>query len=285
MKRIIKIIVPILACSIALSSCSEEIELELNDGDNNHLVIEGVFTTVAKQHYVKLTRTTSYYYTESAPVEIGASVSITDGENTIELLDEDNDGVYLTSPEAKAEIGKTYTLNVKLANGEEYSATDIVPQPCDFASVYYEFTDMQFGFDIGDPDYFIFCSLQDMAVVNNYFLFDLYLDGEKVNKEAGDAFLYGCDENINGAYVSELQLWYFEEDEITKDSCNLRTEMLNVSKEYYEFVSALCAETVDNSTIMQGPPANIPTNVTNGGLGFFGVASVSTIDTVIKKHD
>ncbi|MBK7030017.1 MAG: DUF4249 family protein [Bacteroidales bacterium] len=71
---------------ILLSSCTERIEIELED-DFARLVVEGAITTDTMPHTIKLTTTSSYYYNQPAPVVQHAIVSISDGTETF-LLNE-----------------------------------------------------------------------------------------------------------------------------------------------------------------------------------------------------
>jgi hypothetical protein len=51
--------------------------------------------------------------------------------------------------------------------------------------------------------------------------------------------------------------------------------MISISKAYYDFLTALMIETVWRGTPWDGPPANIPGNISNGGKGFFRASAVT----------
>ncbi len=62
-------------------------------------------STDTMAHTVLLTRTTSYYYNQSAPPVTGADLQISDG-TAVYILTEDEPGVYRTDPSVYGEAGK-----------------------------------------------------------------------------------------------------------------------------------------------------------------------------------
>ena len=112
----------LLIVILAISSCKETIEMNLNDENNNRLVVEGSISTEEKSHIVKLRRTSNYFYNQAAKKELGAIVSITDGSNTFVLSDDDNDGIYHTEENVKGVAGNTYRLDIELTDGGKYFA-------------------------------------------------------------------------------------------------------------------------------------------------------------------
>ncbi len=59
--------------------------------------------------------------------------------------------------------------------------------------------------------------------------------------------------------------------------------MYSISKAYYEFLSALMVETIWRGSPWDGPPANIPGNVSNGGNGFFRASDVKRKDRIFSS--
>jgi len=85
----------ILTFSMLVISCTERIDVEL-DESYTRLVVDGAITTDTMAHVVVLSKTSSYYYNMPAPLVTGASVSITDGNQTFKLK-EDSPGIYRTA--------------------------------------------------------------------------------------------------------------------------------------------------------------------------------------------
>ncbi len=68
---------------LVLFSCTEKIDIDLDD-NFDRLVVEGYISNdtseVFQYNYVKLTRTTNYYYNQAAPIVTNASVIISDND-------------------------------------------------------------------------------------------------------------------------------------------------------------------------------------------------------------
>ena len=60
------------------------------------------------------------------------------------------------------------------------------------------------------------------------------------------------------------------------DTLKVTVEMHSISRKYYDFLVAIALETEFNGDLFSGPPANIPSNISNGGLGFFIASAVTT---------
>jgi len=86
------------------------------------LVVEGNISTGPGPHLVKLSRSAKYgsIIDDSVQPESRATVTFRDETGEVELLEEDRDGEYYTSTDFSAQVGKTYTLQVTLADGTEY---------------------------------------------------------------------------------------------------------------------------------------------------------------------
>ena len=100
--------------SILIVSCTEKIDIQLDDS-YSRLVVDGSITTDTMSHSVVLTSTSSYFYNQPAPPVTGALVSISDGTQNFNLS-ETSPGIYRTSPDVFGIPGKVYSLNIKLAN-------------------------------------------------------------------------------------------------------------------------------------------------------------------------
>jgi hypothetical protein len=109
MKKLVLIIIT----AITVASCTERIDIDLDDS-YTRLVVEGSITTDTAFHIVKLTKTTSYYYAEQAPGVSNAEVSISDGDSTW-VLPEKEEGVYMPEHPFAGIPGKTYKLNIILS--------------------------------------------------------------------------------------------------------------------------------------------------------------------------
>jgi hypothetical protein len=127
---LIKTLVSSLILSVTLVSCTERIDLPL-DESSVRLVVDGAITNTMAIHRIYLSKTTNYYYNQEPPKVSGASVSISDGLK-IFLLTEETPGVYQTASDFQGVEGRTYILNIKLntpvGGFTEYTATSVMPR-------------------------------------------------------------------------------------------------------------------------------------------------------------
>ena len=106
---------------ILLSSCQEVIELDLNEGEAQRLVVNGWMTDQPGRQEVQLSLTTSYFFNEEPPTVSDAIVTVSDGTDTWTFAEE-APGTYRPSTDVVGEAGKTYTLNIDY-DGETYQAS------------------------------------------------------------------------------------------------------------------------------------------------------------------
>src|SRR3989304_3816069 len=79
------------------------------------LVVEGSFTNEFKKHQLKLSLSADYFYNKPTPKVSGAEVTISDGTNVLELIENPvGSGVYETADSVAGEPGRTYTLDINL---------------------------------------------------------------------------------------------------------------------------------------------------------------------------
>ena len=256
-------------------ACTEALDVDLNEGENNRLVVAGEITNEPGPYSVRFTRSTSYFYNRPAPAELGAIVTISDGEQTFILSDDDNDGTYWTDSAARGIPGRTYTLNIKLTNGEEYEAVDHMPIPNRFDTIYYEYTNEEYGLTLPEYHYFFYASFTEQKGVDDCYMFYVYFNDSCYNSNFEDVKWAYAGSIYDGCGVFEnIQICDANEDSIPKKP-EARFDLFSISPEYRQFIKDMSDETFGNATILQGPPANIYTNVSNGALGFFSAKSTT----------
>jgi len=280
-----KINISILSVVILiLSSCTEIIELDLNDEGNNRLVVEGSITSEQQIHSVKLSRTSSYFSNQAARPELGAIVTISDGNNVFELTDQNNNGIYLTDENVKGTVGKTYKLNIELTDGEKYFAESYMQAVMPIDSLQYDYKESQSPFD-EEYLYNIYIYAQEPETTQNCYQWELYIDGVHASDTLRNK-TFISDELINGIYFFKWSVYEISEELIIKEKTTIRIKTLSISKLAYDFKYALMLETDYASAGLKGPPANIPSNISNGAIGFFTASDVNeeTIEVYYKEN-
>jgi hypothetical protein len=258
-----------LAGIIAMISCEDIMDVKFSGDSAKNLVVEGSITTDTMAHHVRLSYTSDYFGAQDTIAASGAQVSITDG-TTVFPLSELTDGDYYTDIHVHGDTGKTYTLQIKLPDGREYTASDELHSCNQFDSIRqsanYNTLFSGYGYDV------LFFG-REPEPAGNYYMYLLYLD-HKLYSDTITEISFVDDEFVNGSYVREFAVYRIREVDMMKNPVDVSLEMYSISKQYYEFMSALMAETVWRGSPWDGPPANIPGNVSNGATGFFRASDV-----------
>ncbi len=275
----IKLLASIIVLGFLAQSCTEEIDLELNDM-LPRIVVDGKITSDTTKHRIILTKTTSYFYDESAPVISGAEVSITDGTNVYTLTENPfGSGVYYTESNVYGENGKTYNLLIKNVDINDDGKTEEFEASETMKNVFYiDSARAQFANIFGMQGYRIFGFAQEPPTVGDYYMWNYYINGE-LRSDTLNKVVFNSDELVNGNYMYNLEMAFITDGH---PGDTLTIETMAISKEYYEFIISFFIETQwSGGGGFSGPPANIKTNITNGGLGYFNAGAVSRYSLVL----
>jgi len=279
MKKIF-LIIPVFL--LIFSSCTERIDIEL-DETFTRLVVYGSITTDTTRHFVDLSATTNYYYNEAPPKVSGASVEISDDLGNVEQLTEVAPGKYATSDDFAAIVGRIYTLRVDLQeeiNGHKtYTATSQVNPifPIDSIGLVYRPDWGEKGF------YEVTCYYQDPPTRDIY-MFNIFKNSELLTDTINDRFVTD-DEFFNGSYTNGIGVGYLDqsnEREVIHTGDTILFQGCNITEAYYDFIITLQTETGFQTPLFSGPPANVKGNLDNGAVGFFAAYGVSYSSLVFQ---
>lgn len=266
----------LILCLLFPLGCVEEIDLNvLNAGTSNRLVVEGSITSEQKAHFVKLSRTNTAIPKEAAPGVSGAVVSISDDSTVFRLWEVDTlPGVYLTDPTVAGSVDKTYTLRIELA-GEVYTATARMEPVAPFGEA---------GSLFGPPN-----RLQN-PIPGNLEVFELEFPKVRYGAAAPAKEMFFARDPVENQLISAF---YYQFPGIDPDGFLLNFSGANqrlfleagtlvaqhkhsLSKEHYQFIRAVYAQTQFRGGLFDRVPANVVGNVSNGALGFFSASDVIT---------
>jgi hypothetical protein len=267
------IIIP--AFILIITSCTERIDIELDD-TYTRLVVYGTVTTDTTSHFIDLSATTSYYYNEAPPRVTGASVEISDNLGNLEQLTEIEPGRYATSDDFAAIVGRIYTLRIDLQeeiNGHKtYMAESEVKEIFPIDSI-----GLVFQPDWGENGFYeVTCYYQDPPSRDIY-MFNIFKNGELMTDTINERFVVD-DEFFNGSYTNGIGVGYLDqskEGEILHPGDIITFQGCNITEDYYDFIVTLQTETGFQTPLFSGPPANVKGNVDNGAVGFFAVYGVA----------
>lgn len=268
----------LVAVLFLLFSCEDIMNVDFVGNSAKNLVVDGAITTDTAQHIVTLSYTGDYFEISSQDMASGAIVYISDGTDIIPLM-ELKDGVYATEGNVAGKVGKKYTLYVKLPDGREFIASDSLEACSDIDSIRqsdnYNSYMSGYGYDV------LFFGHEPQPAGNHY-MYELKIDN-KLYTDTITEVNFASDEFVNGSFVRDYQVFRIHEKDLTDVTSMVTLEMYSISKAYYEFLSALMVETIWRGSPWDGPPANIPGNVSNGGNGFFRASGVKRKDRLFLQ--
>lgn len=277
-KQFKNISILLLLIIAVFTACEETIIIE-SDNLDERVVIEGLVTD-QQNHYVKLTRTRSFYATGRAePIE-SAVVSVSDDNgNTYQFVhnptnDPTENGFYYPVNSFQGQLGSVYSLDVQV-DGEQYTAQEMLlpVTPIDSLTVFLNEDELE------DPDeegrfYEVLFYASEPQDRKDQYLFKFYRDGEIVQDDPTD--IYFSDDALLGEKIDDLEIagFYAEGDVVT-------VEMYSLTQEAFIFYSDLFNLLNNDGGMFSPPPANPRNNLSNEALGYFQVSSVSTENIVV----
>ncbi len=277
-----------------LSSCQEPLETDYNGELESLLMVEGKITTDTTRHYVLLSRTQALNLSGML-WETGADVSI-EHPGGVFLLQETEPGHYYTEPDVYGIMGASYTLHIRLSNGETYQAETFIANTPEIDSVKFIYEEFE-NYDIFSHNlYFHGWELEEPG---NAYLWNLYINDTLYNDSifktnfVDDEFVNGnyigvtpsIDTNGNEYLKSSFAIYLLQPEEITLDTNRVLVEMESLPKPYYDFFITYMQMTYWTGSPFDANKADILTNVSGDAMGYFYGASVRRFSFVYIRPE
>ena len=272
MRKTLYIAAFFLSVLLGFSSCTERIDIKL-DGTYTRLVVDGVITSDAKKHRIKLSTTTDYFYNQPAPAVRNAIVTINDGTNTL-LLTENPllPGIYETNEDFFGVAGKTYKLEIQLSspiNGKSnYEAFSEMPDVNPIDSIRLKYIPHWEGVAIQ-------AYAQDPIGVN-FYMFNVFKNSVLLTDTLNKVSITD-DKLFDGNYTNGIPVAFLDQKNV-REKINpgdtITLQIAGITGAYYYFVTDLQTDAGFSNPLFGGPPANVRGNINNGAIGFFAAYSV-----------
>ncbi|MBX7051845.1 MAG: DUF4249 domain-containing protein [Flavobacteriales bacterium] len=259
-----------LVSLLLLSSCTEVIDIELNEAERRY-VVEGAVVEGTDSAYVLLTKTTSFFDTTSPETENDAQVYLTMPDGSEVQLPYVADGKYVAHGLSLSNASN-YSIRVEV-DDQTFTAQDYMMPAVVLDSLEYEFDEGLFG---GEDGYNIFLNFMDQPGKNFYRV--IYtVDGELQNT-ADDIMVF--DDNLNDGVLIRIPIFTYSF--AAGDSVDI--ELQSLSPELYEFYQTFASvASEDAGSPFAAAPANPVSNVEGGALGVFGAYTSSKKSIVIPE--
>jgi len=256
-----------------VTSCEKEIDLDLED-QSGQIVIEANVTDQAGPYSVKITKSVAFTQANSYPAVDNAQVVLSDNFGQTETLQYTGNGTYQTATFA-GQPGRTYTLKIQ-AEGQEYTAQSTMPPAVPFDGI------GQDSFMVGgEESYTLLPFFTDPQALGNRYLF-IYTVNNAPKK-----YFSEFSDNVNNGLPNQRPLILPNDDGDEPDNVKvvvgdtIHVEMQCIDDKVYTFYAALLQLSGG------GPgggitPANPPSNISNGALGYFSAHTVRVRNIVIN---
>lgn len=259
--KIIKNSIYALALVVLFSACEEKIDLDLST-EGQKPVVEGRVTTETDSSYIRLTFTAPYNSNQAPPPITNATVEVTMDNDPPVLFNHVGNGMY--KPAAGYVGKKDHNYSIKaVIDGKEYTAQSYLYPMYDVVdTLIQEFKPKQ-GFI--DEGYAITYWGNYNQLPRKYYWFRY---GKNDSLEDGDILFDNADIPYNQSQPFELPFFRAQKG----DSVMLIFRSIDIYT--YNYLYALGNLTGDIPGLFQSPPANPPTNIKGGAVGFFYAADV-----------
>jgi hypothetical protein len=265
----------IIFLSLFFMSCEDVIDLSL-DSAKPRLVIDAsinwVKGTQGETQFIKLSLSAPYF-DDIIPEASGASVTITDSNNTAYNFIEDGaTGIYVNNT-FLPEIGMVYHLLINY-NNETYTATETL-----MPVVPIEFVEQKNDGGFAGDEIEIKAYYTDPKGIENFYLFEFTKTlSTSLNLEVYD------DEFTDGN-----RIFAFHSDETLMAGDELIIRNYGISERYYEYLNILLQQTDDQSgDPFQTQPATVrgncinQTNPDNYPFGYFRASEVDQLIYIVN---
>jgi hypothetical protein len=264
-----------------LIGCTAPIDIKTDDSPPV-IVIYGAVTNEFTHHKIMISRSAPYFDNKPNEGISGAKVAVQSSNNETYTFREHDTipGMYLSNRKFSAQSGVDYSLSVEVDfdnDGimDKYEAATTILPPTSVDSLTIEPTTM-----FGRKNYLLYLHFQDPPEKNHYLVNVIYNDS-LLNAKLS-RYIISDDKIFDGQAGKMMIFRFYEEQEQETDTEGIReysvslypgdtviTETCTITKEYFDFIDQCQKEQGGEVPIFGGPAANIATNISNGGLGFF----------------
>lgn len=270
MKHFLRIRASAFVLIFLLASCEKAVDWPLDGMMQDRIIVEGIITNENKIQEIKLSLPFKNP-NEPAPVVSGAGVQVSSADGVF-LFSEDPDqpGLYRSEQPFRGLPGRTYTLLISYG-GEIITAKAPMTASQDFVFLKYA----------RDPETKLF---RIIWVANTYnakraAMYEILLDWSEV---AGYEHLEAHETRARLIYYTLPTLDVSQifappaETVLFPSGTKITERRYSLAPEHADFIRAVLLETSWQGGYFSSASANLPTNLSGKGAGFFGACAVTT---------
>jgi hypothetical protein len=251
-------------------SCEKETKWELQESNIQTLVVDGILTNELKPQCIKLSLINNQI---NQPVKIlsGAIVTVSDGSAVYSFAESTHlAGNYFSTP-FQAVAGKSYRLKIDY-QAHQFEATAAMAPLTTHAAIAYSYDDQKQLYKY-EPE-------SSGNPVMSEVLTDWSHNAEYATKygsnKAKQLFYVLHNVDASKIFAPARETIYFPA------GTKIVRQLYSLTAQHQAFLRSLLMETEWRGGVFDVQPGNVALNISNGGLGFFGVCMTQTDSTVVK---
>lgn len=251
-------------------SCEKETQWELQQSNIQTLVVDGILTNELKPQCIKLTLVNNQI---NQPVKYlsGASVTVSDGTAVFSFAESAlSAGNYYSAP-FQAVAGRIYQLRIVYQTHQFEAAAFMVPLT-EHTAIAYSYDDQKDLYKYepessGDPV---------MSEVVTDWSHNAGYTSIYGNSRAKQLFYVLHNVDASKIFAPARETIYFPA------GTKVIRQLYSLTPQHQAFLRSLLMETEWRGGVFDVQPGNVASNISNGGLGFFGVCMTQRDSTVVK---
>jgi hypothetical protein len=266
-----------LCIILLLQSCEEQTDWQLQPGNLDFVVVDGIITDEMRYQTIQISKPVSEINEPAQPVS-NATVLVSTDQNIYTFHEQqEHKGMYISDEAFSGINEKTYSLNITIGSNL-YSAKAILKPAENTPFIGYEKNSGDENFHLSpipfpyNPDLSaMYEILLDWSAAPGY---------ENISPELCKARLYYY--VLQTLDVSEVFAPGMEK--ISFPAGTIFTQKrYSLTEQHAAFIRALLLETTWQGGFFNTATANIPTNLSSGAIGFFGACGVIEKVEVVNK--
>jgi hypothetical protein len=249
--------------------CEKKTDWQLQTQNTNLIVVDGIITNEPQTHTIIINYPITQLNEKPKPLT-GATVLISDEDSTFTLFERPvNSGKYRTDSNFSGQIGKNYSILINHDNKVYTAKTYMV-------AGYNYLPDLEFIKNARNKlsslkwntSQFNAQKASMWEILFNWSHVEGYTQLNPDSCKARLLFYTLPTLDVSEIFAPEIEKVNFPSGTVV----NLRRYSLN--PEHAEFIRSLLSETTWQGGIFSSVPANVPTNLSEGAVGFFGACEV-----------
>lgn len=254
---------------ILLGGCKKIIDIDTKNAPPK-IVIEGKINDIQQDQIIKISKTVNYDADNNFPPVSGATVTVVDGSGNNFIFAEISPGIYMNN--MRGTSGEIYNLTVQV-EGNTYTASSKMPNVVKLDSIGIVSNSFFGNTRRSAAAYFV-----DPQSETNYYRFTL------TKNDLRSTRVYVNNDRLTNGNSQRIQLFFNtnnDENENLESGDKIKVEMEDIDSHIFDYWFAISQQT-DRGPNQGTTPANPPSNLSNGALGYFSANTFQSITATVK---